>query len=283
MNGVKTLIPYYSMTISFHRNLTIRKCVLWSIIVPCFASCQVLDLPEERVIQTSRKPIVFSAISEDSLIVLCNNSSYRNKSIGVFGGSYSIIDGSEIVKNSWTYYLNASVTNYGHNRYGFSRKQGSIQDDVDNCDVKDVYVLWASTNDFNNNRKAGAPTDYTLVDSFNDKNRDTQCGGINYCITHLREKNPDCLIVMISSSVFFQSEKGYDFTKTNETGETLLDYVEKQRECCRLNNVPFLDLLENVSFSKDDFREDGIHLNEKGYQKLILPTTVLIAQPQWFF
>ena len=235
-----------------------------------------IDIVPERV------KIDLSKISEDSLLVLCRTSANLGKTIGVFGGSYSIIEGSEIVKDCWRSYLDADVKDYGVSGYGFSCEQGSIQNEVNYCDTKDIYVLWASTNDFNNNRLAGEPTDYSMKDSFNEKKRSTQCGGINYCIKSLREKNPTCLIVMISSSCFFQTEKGFDMSKTNDAGESLRHYVEMQKECCRLNKVPFLNLLEMVSFTKDDFGPDLLHYNNQGYSKLIAPTTLLISRPQWF-
>lgn len=245
-------------------------------------SCTVLapsintEIPQEKV------EIDFTKITVDSLRVLCNTSVNRGKTIGVFGGSYSIIEGSEIVKDSWCTYLNAYVTDYGVGGYGFSREQGSIQNEVDYCDSKDIYVLWASTNDFNNNRRAGKPTDYSESDSFCEAKRSTQCGGINYCIKSLREKNPNCLIVMISSSKFFQTEKGYDMSKKNAAGESLKHLVDMQMECCRINRVPFVNLLDCVSFSEEDFCPDLLHYNNQGYSKLVLPTTLLISRPEWF-
>ena len=108
-------------------------------------SCQTLCNPIEIPIEI----VDFSSITKDSLITLCNSSINRNKSIGVFGGSYSIMEESHIVKDGWRHYLNNNVTDYGKSGYGFSSDQGSIQDEVDSCDIKDIYVLWASTNDFN--------------------------------------------------------------------------------------------------------------------------------------
>jgi len=250
-----------------------------------FVSCEAEALPiapEEVNVETGRQVIDFSKISPDSLIVLCSTSSNRNKSIGVLGGSYTITEESAIVKNSWCHYLNCSVTDYGKSGYGFSINQGSIQDEADNCDVKDIYVLWASTNDFNFNQPAGIPTDFTFRDNYSPNSRITQCGGINYCIKTLKEKNPNCLIVMISSSLFLQSEKGYNMSVTNGTGKNLVYYVNAQWECCRINKVPFLNLLDSINLTREDFCIDCLHYNENGYNKLVIPSTLLIAQPSLF-
>lgn len=231
----------------------------------------------------SRKnKIDFTKIDLDSLNILCNISENRDKTIGVLGGSYSIIEGSEIVKDSWSLFLNCTYTDYGMGGFGFSSDQGSIQDEADRCESKDIYVLWASTNDFNNNRPAGKYSDYTWEDNYNERNRKTQCGGINYCIKKLREINPNCIIVFISSSVFFQSEKGYNLEKTNETGRTLAYYVDLQEKCCKINKVAFLNLLDLGIFNEEDYRGDKLHYNKLGYKKLIVPTTVLLSHPQWF-
>ena len=55
-------------------------------------SCQdVITINIEPESKEIFKPVItFSDISLDSLSVLCNQSSYRGKSIGVFGGSYTI-------------------------------------------------------------------------------------------------------------------------------------------------------------------------------------------------
>ena len=245
-------------------------------------SCKAIDVPTDEIVEHPRSYIDFTSITYDSLIVLCNSSPFKNKSIGVFGGSYSMIPESRVVKDGWKSYLNADVFDYGRGGYGFSCKQGSIQDEVDNCNVKDIYVLWASTNDFTSNREAGVPSDYTSKDNYNESKRETQCGGINYCIKRLKEKNPDCLIVMISSSIFYQSQNGHDVSLPNKTGKSLAYYVKMQSECCRLNKIPFLNLLECVKLEESDFQGDKLHYREKGYQKLLIPTTVMLASPHWF-
>lgn len=258
-------------------------CLFLSVIISC-RGLEIIEVEIEAVhtIEDSLNIIDFTTISLDSLQTLSKLSKNRNKSIGIFGGSYTIYKGSEIVKESWANYLDDVVTDYGQYGYGFSSDQGSIQDEVNGCDIKDIYVLWASTNDFRNNRIAGEVTDYTKYDNFNENKRVTQCGGINYCIKRLREKNPDCLIVMISSSIFIQTDTGYDESFANGTGETLARYVELQNKCCQQNGVPFLNLLSFDFLKESDFREDGLHYYPSAYEKLVIPTTVLIAQPDWF-
>ena len=246
-------------------------------------SCRSVSLDLESGLSHSNVPfIVFSDITKDSLLSLCAQSENRGKSLGILGGSYTIAPGSELLQNKWKEHLDVDIHNYGISGFGFSRYQGSIQDEADKCGIHDIYLLWASTNDFNFNRPVGVPSDYTLFDGYNEKNRNTQCGGINYCIKTLKDKNPSCTILMLSSSVFFQTEKGYDFTKTNEIGNNLIQYVVAQRECCRTNKVPFLNLIETLTLTESDFDGDMLHYNESGYSKLVKPSLLLLACPEWF-
>ena len=110
------------------------------------------------------------------------------KSIAVFGGSLSVNKESDVAKQQWADLLDAEVTTYGVGGAGFSCEQGySIQRQVDTAGVYDIYVLWASTNDFNNNRPCGTWKDFTAEDGFDASKLATQCGGINYCIRKLLE------------------------------------------------------------------------------------------------
>ena len=77
----------------------------------------------------------------------CVNSSNRNKSVAIFGGSLSVKGESEAAKYLWHRYLNMKITDYGRYGFGFSSQQGSIQDLVDKARKHDIYILWASTND----------------------------------------------------------------------------------------------------------------------------------------
>ena len=193
------------------------------------------------------------------------------KSVGVFGGSISSIPNSNYVKDQWRNLLAMNVTDYGALGFGFSKLQGSIQNEVNNCLPKDIYVLWASTNDLYNNRLCGTDSDYTVLDNYDDKKLTTQCGGINYCIKKLREINPDCKIYFISTFQSFKDKFGFDSTYVNGIGERVTDYIYYQRKCCERNNVKFLDLFHINIFNQSNYKNyfsDTIHPNETGYKLL---------------
>ena len=105
------------------------------------------------------------------------------KRIAVFGGSLSVNKESDAAKQQWANQLGTEVVTYGVGGAGFSIEQGcSLQKQVDEAGVYDIYVLWASTNDYVNSRPCGNPLDYTALDNYDEGKLNTQCGGINYCI-----------------------------------------------------------------------------------------------------
>jgi len=109
------------------------------------------------------------------------------------------LSGAYTIYESITDKTSIGFLNYAHGGYGFSSLQGSIQNLADDADVCDYYILWASTNDITNQRECGQYTDYTEYDSYDESKLTTQCGGINYCIKTLRDKNPNCVIMFIST------------------------------------------------------------------------------------
>ncbi|MGN6616185.1 MAG: SGNH/GDSL hydrolase family protein [Ilyomonas sp.] len=190
------------------------------------------------------------------------------KSVAVFGGSVSVIPVSDSAKNLWKKYLGMSVTNYGVGGAGFSSLQGkSLQKQVDEADVFDIYILWASTNDYTNKRDIGSYTDYTEFDGFDKKKLTTQAGGINYCIKKIYEINPHATIYFFTSSKAFNDRGGYDpFYKKG-----MAEYVEMQKKVCALHGIPVLDQFYlggyNI-YNKDLYYHDPIHMNAEGYKKI---------------
>jgi hypothetical protein len=130
---------------------------------------------------------IFSQTTLDSLSI---KASFNfGKSVAVFGGSVSVIPESDSAKVLWENHLGLNITNYGVPGAGFSSLQGkSMQQQVDEAGVFDIYILWASTNDYTNNREVGSYTDYTEFDNYNTEKLTTQAGGINYCICCSRLK-----------------------------------------------------------------------------------------------
>lgn len=190
------------------------------------------------------------------------------KSVAVFGGSVSVIPQSNSAKKMWKKYLGMTITNYGVPGAGFSSLQGkSLQKQVDKARVFDIYILWASTNDYTNHRDVGTYTDYTEFDGYDKKKLITQAGGINYCIKRIYEINPRAVIYLFTSSKAFNDRGGYD--PFYELG--MAQYVEMQKKVCELHGIPVLDQYSlggyNI-YNKHLYYRDSIHMNTLGYKKI---------------
>jgi len=208
----------------------------------------------------------FSQTELDSLKL--KNSFNYGKSVAVFGGSVSVIPESDSAKIFWKKYLGMTITNYGVAGAGFSSLQGkSMQQQVDEAGVFDIYILWASTNDYNNNREVGFYTDYTEFDDYDKKKITTQAGGINYCINKIYEINPEATIYFFTSSKAFNNRGAYD----PYDPKGIIQYVEMQKMICELHGIQVLDqfLLGGFNiYNKDLYYRDPIHMNVLGYKKI---------------
>ena len=142
-----------------------------------------------------------------------------------------------------------------------------MQQQVDEAGVFDIYILWASTNDYTNKREVGSYTDFTEFDNYNTKKLTTQAGGINYCIKKIYEINPNATIYFFTSSKAFNDRGAYDpFYK-----EGMVEHVNMQKMICALHGIPVLDqfLLGGYNiYNKNLYYRDAIHMNELGYKKL---------------
>ena len=206
------------------------------------------------------------------------------KTIAVFGGSLSVNKESDAAKQLWANLLNAEVTTYGVGGAGFSSQQGyTLQQQVEDAGVYDVYVLWASTNDYNNSRECGTWQDYTAYDNYDVRKLTTQCGGINYCIKTLLEKNPNAEIYFFTSLRFFGADAGHNpySTEPNKTGKTFADYIEAQKACCAYYGIPVLDQfnLQGINeFNVDKlYMDDKLHMNEEGYKRIAPAQAAFLA------
>tara|TARA_R110002167_G_scaffold98986_1_gene259975 strand:+ start:420 stop:1136 length:717 start_codon:yes stop_codon:yes gene_type:complete len=209
---------------------------------------------------------IFAQTTLDSLSI---KASFNfGKSVAVFGGSVSVIPESDSAKVLWEKHLGLTITNYGVPGAGFSSLQGkSMQQQVDEAGVFDIYILWASTNDYTNNREVGSYTDYTEFDNYNAEKLTTQAGGINYCIKKIYEINPNATIYFFTSSKAFNDRGAYDPFYT----EGMVQHVDMQKMICELHGIPVLDqfLLGAYNiYNKDLYYRDPIHMNVVGYKKL---------------
>ncbi len=196
------------------------------------------------------------------------NSLNYGKSVAVFGGSVSVIPESDSAKSMWEELLGMTITNYGAPGAGFSSLQGkSIQKQVDEAGVFDIYFLLASTNDYTNQKGVGSYTDYTEFDGYDKKKLTSQAGGINYCIKRIYEINPNAVIYFFTSSKAFNDRGGYD----PFYAQGMNKYVEVQKKICVLHGIPVLDqfLLGGYNvYNKQLYYNDPIHMNAVGYKKL---------------
>jgi lysophospholipase L1-like esterase len=190
------------------------------------------------------------------------------KSVAVFGGSVSVIPSSDSAKMMWKERLGMRITNYGVGGAGFSSLQGkSIQRQVDEAGVFDIYILWASTNDYTNRREVGSYTDYTEFDNFDTTKLVTQAGGINYCIKKIYEINPNAQIYFFTSSKAFNDRGAYD----PSIADGMVRYVDIQKQICELHGIPYLDQFTKAGYNvynKHLYYVDPIHMNGAGYKKL---------------
>jgi lysophospholipase L1-like esterase len=208
---------------------------------------------------------VFSQNGSEEIILESLNF---GKSVAILGGSVSVIPESDSAKNMWKKNLGMTITDYGEGGAGFSSLQGkSLQQQVDESAIFDIYILWASTNDYTNNRAVGLYTDYTEFDNYDKEKLTSQAGGINYCIRKIYELNPNAIVYFFTSSKAFNDRGGYDpFYKNG-----MVKYVEMQKKICALYGLPVLDQFSLAGFNvfnKDLYYNDAIHMNELGYKKL---------------
>ncbi|MBR5385222.1 MAG: SGNH/GDSL hydrolase family protein [Bacteroidales bacterium] len=206
----------------------------------------------------------------------------EGKTLALFGGSYTEIPASAVAKDYWQDSLGVKVVNYGVGGAGFSNlTQGEgkhIQWQVDqacapDAPVYDIYLLWASTNDFYwASDYCGTADDYTDYDGYDTTSLATQCGGINYAISKIREKAPGSQILFMTSTKSFRAVPKSSDPRYIVDKNGMNYFVEKQILCCQAAGVPYLDLFTIPPFNEDNaseyYEDDGIHLNENGYKAI---------------
>ena len=197
-----------------------------------------------------------------------NESFNYGKSVAVFGGSVSVIPESDSAKIIWKKYLGLKITNFGVGGAGFSSLQGkSLQQQVDEAGLFDIYILWASTNDYTNHREIGTYTDYTEFDHYDETKLTTQAGGINYCVKKIYELNPNAIIYFFTSSKAFNDRGGYDPFYADGMNK----YVDMQKKVSALHGIPVLDQFFTGGYNiynKSLYYRDAIHMNVAGYKRL---------------
>ena len=241
--------------------------------------------------------MVFSIFSIIFLFINCDSediddfsiSPQFGKKIALFGGSFACYEDSNYAIDYWCEKLNLKMANYSSGGAGFSNltKSPTLQEQVDSAcrktaPVYDIYLFWASTNDFYlANPFVGNVDDYTNDDGYDDNKLNTQCGGINYCFKKIKEKNPRALILFMTSIGYYR-ELGKGTSPTYEGEDGMNVFVNLQKAVCTKWNVPCLDQF-NVIINESNWtmflREDKLHLNKKGYIAIREAQMKFIANP----
>ncbi|GAB1416556.1 hypothetical protein MASR2M117_19620 [Paludibacter sp.] len=174
--------------------------------------------------------------------------------IGVFGGSISSTPESETAKKIWLDTLSReffSVETKGVGGAGFSSlTKYSVPNQIRLAKPYDIYVLWASTNDYYSKAPVG---DYSTNDTT------TMIGGIKYAINIIKQKNEDALIVFFTSLPFYYKDDNFPI------------YVSNQKKFCEINNIPVLDqnTIFGISYLNPSqevyFTSDKTHVSNEGY------------------
>ena len=174
--------------------------------------------------------------------------------VGVFGGSISSAPESEIAKRVWTANLNIEVITCGVAGAGFSSLTGNcVPTQIEQAEVFDVYILWASTND----------VDKSTIGDLDVKDETTQAGGIMKSVEIIKQKNSKALIL------FFTSLPRFDAVLYTEN---IPLFVESQIYLCERERIPYLDQYHLFKIDRSNYMDfylyDNIHLNETGYQHI---------------
>lgn len=251
-------------------------------------SCEEKDYVFENFTPLDDYSSYIQTPEDDSIfqraLTACPNSINYGKSVGVFGGSLSRAIESQVAKSFWRNYLKMEIVDYGIGGNGFATLSANIQQQVNKAKIHDIYILWASTNDLQENISIGEKTDYTILDNFDSSKLSTQCGGINYCIKHLREVNPKSTIYLFTSLKHYSTPFGYERTIKNKY--TLFDYVQKQIECADMQNIEYFDqwMAQDGRITKKNWKTyyqyDGFHLKALGYLDIGIRQLLFLAQEE---
>lgn len=254
-----------------------RNAILHIILLLPFCSCS--------------SEIDYSPLPEqDDSAVDYSTSANIGKSLGIFGGSFSVIEESDSCKTHWINKLHLTIENHGINGAGYSNQvqQNGVQTAIEwsyNSDPSyDIYLLWSPSNDFSKGlSEIGTLNDFTAEDSYDSTRLTTMLGGMNYCYQKILQKNPKAEILLFTTlPIFNKGKAGYDLHY--DKGNGLRQYVDAQIEWAKKYDIPYLDLFRKSGFSVENYgiyyQKDAIHPNVEGYKHLRVMTTQFLAFPR---
>lgn len=207
--------------------------------------------------------------------------------MALFGGSMCRQPGSEELLELWTNELNLQITNKSINGAGFSSlaQVPGIQEEVlwtlQNDEPYDIYLLWASSNDFTRGGDdLGSFKSHTWQDDFSTSALTTMLGGMNRCYDLIRQHAPGARILLLTSlPIFSRGTAGYDPQYSAPGG--MRQIVEAEIRWAELHNVPCLDLFSFAGFTpanyRQYYRDDNLHLSAEGYRHIQEFTTQFLS------
>lgn len=141
----------------------------------------------------------------------------------------------------------------------------SIADNTDFANY-DTVVFAFGTNDYGNNIPLG-----NIGDMYPTNN--TVCGSMNYVINKIYTDNPKAVVII--SSPINRADKGtkasnFGYGTANAEGYTLLQLVNKMKELCETNGIPFIDNSKSPfnKFTLENLLMDNLHPTPYGYKLL---------------
>lgn len=125
----------------------------------------------------------------------------------------------------------------------------------------DAITIFAGTNDWNNGKALGTPSDTQYT---------TTLGAINYIIKEFCTKYPDVKVywftpmVRWTDNISARTDDKWSGVHTTSEGKTLLDYVDAIKNCVSDNCIPVCDLYRTLGVNKYNFSNyftdtDGTH------------------------
>ena len=204
----------------------------------------------------------------------CKNG---GKSISVLGGTHAADSLSVLAKQMWANSLHSKVTSYAVEGAGLAQGQGyDLQRQADEARVSDIYVLWLSNEDYLWCQLLGDTASYSAKDGYSAKSRLTQCGGLNYCIQKLREKNPKATIYVFAPLDDSNGVNGTLIsTKRNAVGYSMAESIQVLKKCCARQGVRVLNQVVLDMHPTNEvctcYQSDGVRLTETAYKK-VAPT-----------
>lgn len=220
----------------------------------------------------------------------------RNCKIAVLGDSVSQQPASEFGKEYVRAMLDATLDTYGVGGAGFSIDSNptwtsgsdkntsgvyqALELSKPDAPIYDVYCLSATLNDpITHGVQMGEITDaipYAKTGGdpdLTDAALKTMCGGINFAIQRLYEKNPNCKIVLgtMNRCKYENGGSPAELTPLDGTtfqGHTYYEWVKKIKELGEYWNIPVVDVYGESginSFNWNTYMDDNYHPNTKGY------------------